>query len=339
MPRETERWSYPELPPELVSAFGQVFLSRFDCFPVQHNDGRFSTIKRHLTVASVTAHLRGAITLGAYALDPDSMAHWICLDADTNYQWEGLTQLATFLQSLTVTTYLELSRRGGHLWLFTPPLSGLEARRFGHQLLREHKLEGIELYPKQDVLITGPGSFVRLPFGVHRKSNHIYHFIAPNGQPLAPTIREQIRLLASPSLVPISFVQEVFAKAPIPKPVQQSPPFEPNRDISKMTLSERLRAQISVLSFVSRYVELDERRAGYCPFHDDQVKCFSVNVDAYFLHCFAGCGGGSIIDFWQRWRTKRGQDGSFTETVKELRVLLLTNKEIKRTTRRRRKRK
>ena len=339
MPRETEGQFRLELPSDIISAYAQTFLPRTDCFPIQTETGVYYTVKCPLTTTIVASHLRGAITLGAYALDLNSIARWICFDADTDDQWKGLTQLTTFLQSLTVTTYLELSRRGGHLWLFTPPLPGLEARRFGHQLMREHNLEGIELYPRQDRLITGPGSFVRLPLGIHRKAQHIYHFITPSGQPLAPTIREQIRMLASPSIIPQNYIESVIAKAPIPKRVQQSPPFEPNRDISKMTLSERLKAQISVLSFVSRYVELDERHAGCCPFHDDQVKSFSVNGEANYWHCFAGCGGGSIIDFWQRWRTKLGQDGSFTETIKELRVLLLTDKAIKRATRRRRKRK
>jgi len=339
MRSEFEPQPFLELPPELVSAFTQTFLHRTDCFPIQNDNGIFYMVKRPLTTAMVASHLRGTMTLGVYALDPESRAHWICFDADTQEQWESLKQLASSLSSSDATVYLELSRRGGHLWLFTPPLPGLEARRFGHELLREHNLEGIELYPRQDRLVTGPGSLVRLPFGVHRKSHHIYHFIAPDGQTLAPTIRDQIHLLASPFIVSQAFIESILTRAPAATLVEQSLPFEPNRDVSKMTLSERLKATISVLSFVSRYVALDERHAGFCPFHDDQIKSFSVNAEANYWHCFAGCGGGSIIDFWQRWRRTHGQDGSFTETVKELRIILLTYKDIKRTTHRRRKRK
>jgi DNA primase len=69
-------------------------------------------------------------------------------------------------------------------------------------------------------------------------------------------------------------------------------------------------------------VQLDARNTGFCPFHDDQVRSFGVNDSGNFWHCFAGCGGGSVIDFWMKWRTKHGQDGSFTETVRDLRIML-----------------
>src|SRR5438105_10137119 len=98
-----------------------------------------------------------------------------------------------------MTAYRELSRRGGHLWLFPPPTTGTDIRRFAKQLLIQHKIPekrgnapGIEIYPKQDVLVTGPGSLVRLPLGIHRVTSKRYSFITADGKPLAPTVREQM---------------------------------------------------------------------------------------------------------------------------------------------------
>jgi len=38
-----------------------------------------------------------------------------------------------------------------------------------------------------------------------------------------------------------------------------------------------------------------------------------VNNDENYWSCFAGCGGGTIIDFWMKWRGVE-----FKEAVKEL---------------------
>ena len=60
---------------------------------------------------------------------------------------------------------------------------------------------------------------------------------------------------------------------------------------------ERVKNAITVKDFVSEYVNL-KGNTGHCPFHDDQHKSFGVNEEENYWHCFAGCGGGSIIDFY-----------------------------------------
>ena len=90
-----------------------------------------------------------------------------------------------------------------------------------------------------------------------------------------------------------------------------------------LSVSERVKQRISVLDFVSQYVDLNAQGKGYCPFHDDARMSFGVHQQENFWHCFAGCGGGSIIDFWMKWRQLHGQDDSFTETVSDLARMLL----------------
>ena len=140
------------------------------------------------------------MTLGVYALDPESNARWVCFDADTDEQFRSLLHAGETLSTMGQASYLERSRRGGHLWLFFTPLPGYSARRFAKQLATELSIpDTIELYPKQDFLSEeGYGSLVRLPLGIHRRTGQRYHFINLDETPLAPTIRDQIRLLAIP---------------------------------------------------------------------------------------------------------------------------------------------
>jgi DNA primase len=72
---------------------------------------------------------------------------------------------------------------------------------------------------------------------------------------------------------------------------------------------------------VSSYVDLKPTGSGAtgrCPFHDDEHPSFGVNEDGNYWHCFSGCGGGSLIDFWIKW-----QGCEFTMAVTELAEMLL----------------
>lgn len=334
-----ERLRSVELDPNLTRAFAATFISRWDGYPLQVEDGTYVQIREKLTLTHIFKHLTDArlgfkpFTIGAYALNEKSQAKWVCFDADAAEQWAQLWRLARSLREADVPSYLEPSRRGGHLWLFTPLLSGTDIRQFARKLLVMEKIaeygqdrkRRIEIYPKQDALGEGAGSFVRLPLGVHLKTGQVYHFVDFEGKPLAPTVREQLELLGHPNKVAQEFINVILAQvvevpAPPPKP---SLKFKKRKPRHHEPLSESLKHAISVHDFVSRYVTLNEQGRGLCPFHDDQAKSFAVNKVRNYWHCFAGCGGGSIIDFWMKWREAHGQDASFAETVKELRQLLL----------------
>jgi hypothetical protein len=314
-----------ELDPDLVRAYAQTFIPRSDLYPLQVKTGRYVCVKKPLTLEVVSQHLLGIQTIGAYALDERDQAKWICLDADNESQWQQVVTAATDLYRHGVAAYLEPSRRGGHLWLFTRPLPGADARRVGQYLIDRYTLGSLEVFPKQDQLVTGPGSFVRLPLGRHRKTGRRYHFTTLTGEPLQPTIRRQIQLMGAPTVIPDSFISQVL-DATIPQPpVVPTPAFSaPDEPVTGATPSERIKQAISVREFVGQYVELDPRGRGHCPFHDDDHQSFGVNEEGNYWHCWAGCGSGSIIDFWMRWREKQGQSPDFAETIKELAEMLLS---------------
>jgi len=334
-----ERLRSVELDPNLTRAFAETFISRWDCYPLQVEKGTYTQVREKLTLTHIFKHLTDArlgfkpFTIGAYALSEKSQAKWVCFDADAEQQWTELWRLAHSLREAEVPTYLEPSRRGGHLWLFTPLLPGGEIRQFARKLLvmqnisefGEDRKRRIEIYPKQDVLGEGAGSFVRLPLGVHQKTGQVYTFVDLEGRPVAPSIREQMGVLGQPNRVSSEFVSTILATdvevpAPPPKP---SPKFKKRKARHNEPLSESLKHAVSVFDFVSQYVDLNEQGRGLCPFHEDHERSFAVNKGRNYWHCFAGCGGGSLIDFWSKWREAHGQDGSFTETVKDLREMLL----------------
>jgi hypothetical protein len=278
-------------------------------------DGSYVCVRQALEPAHLVAHLEGKLTLGAYVLDPDSKARYIVFDADSDEAFTQLAQLAGSLAGQNVPAYLESSRRGGHLWLFFPKaIRGRDARLFGQRLAETFSLAGVELFPKQSRLSGGPGSLIRLPFGVHRKTGQRYGFITPDGQSFAPTLDEQLKLLSAPQTVPGGFFRHVMTQ---PSPARPEPPC-PRSDGAKKPLSARIKEAISVRDFVSQYVELDANGRGFCPFHEDQHKSFSVNASGNYWHCFAGCGGGSVIDFWIKWKGV-----NFITAVHELADILL----------------
>lgn len=321
---ERERQPKAELDQKVLERYADVFTPRRDLYAIQLRDGRYVSVKKHLNLQLVDAHLKGHITLGTYALDARSQARWLCLDADADDEWAGLIGVAIELGTQSIPSYLEQSRRGGHLWLFTPSMPGAIIRRFGQQLLREHNLNDIELFPKQDKLTTGPGSLVRLPLGRHQVSGHRYPFVTVEGEPLAPTVREQIRLLAYPKRGPQHFIDDVLSRMPQPESVSSIPHFPaPPDEGGSDPPSERIKRAVSVYDFVGEYVDLDERGRGLCPFHDDHHKSFGVNRSGNFWNCFACGTGGSILDFWSAWRELNGEDPDFVPTLRELARMLL----------------
>jgi hypothetical protein len=313
----------PELN-ELAKSLASTFIQRWDLYAKQLDDGRYICVREPLDESLIVAHLEGQITLGAYVLDQNSQARYLVIDADDDQSMSELADIGGWLADEDMPVYLEKSRRGGHLWVFfESPLPGVDVRSFGAGLLAYHDLADIELFPKQDRLNSGPGSLIRLPFGIHRKSGRRYGFFLSDRLPLAPTLREQIRLLAEPGTVSRPFFDwfrdyAVEGEADLYcQGVSEDYPMLPEVDVDA-PVSERIKGAVRVRPFVEKYVQLSHSGTGSCPFHDDKVASFSVNEEENYWHCFACGTGGSIIDFWmQRHKC------DFTTAVTELADILL----------------
>ncbi len=326
---QKNREQLPGVTPGLLDQFTSLFFNRCDVYAVQRSDGHYIYRQAPMTPDLITAHFLGQVTLGTYALSQENTAKWVVLDADDAIAWTKLIALA---HTPDLALHLEQSRRGGHAWAFlAEPVPGMQARQFAQRLLALQHLtpKDVEIYPKQNHLTDGPGSLMRLPFGYHRKvkvagkPGQRFGFQDRAGNPLASTIHEQIALLMAAERVPHATLARIAATLPeliIPPPTPTPLPLRATAET--MPLSERVKARIGVLAFVSQYVPLDEQGRGFCPFHADEHESFGVNIQHNYWSCFAGCGGGSIIDFWRKWREKQGQDGSFTATITDLARIL-----------------
>jgi hypothetical protein len=297
---------------------GKTFIQRNDIFASQLEDGRYVAIKEPLTQRHLELHIKGHLTLGAYMMASDSTTRLMALDADGDNGLVDLADLSYELEAEGIPTYLETSRRGGHLWFFFEnPHEGQRVRAFGKGVMRRHNAEGIELYPKQDRLFTGPGSLVRLPFGIHKKSGQRYPFVRRDGAWLAPTVRAQIQLLSDHKSVPED-VFGAYATYELEKREKRVP--RPSGTIYDSSEIDRVKRSVPLMDFLSAFVELRpvaSGAVGKCPFHDDNHPSFGVNKEGNFWQCFAGCGSGSIIDFWMRWKGV-----GFSQAVSELSELL-----------------
>lgn len=330
----TERQNQP-IDPNILEAFRALFFPRLDIYAEQL-EARYVYRELPVTLDLLVAHLHGDLTLGTYALSLENTANWIAIDADQDDIWQALI---AFALTSPLPLYLEQSRRGGHVWsFFGETVSGKDARRFAKALLIRAGFElptqqqrKIEIYPKQERIELGkPGSLIRLPLGYHRRvkvagqPGKRFGLQTPDGAALAPTIREQLARLAYAERVQQSLFETLLSEVPEPeKRTVVTTPFVTKPVDAHAPLSERIKAAISVLDFVSRYVELDSRNWGFCPFHDDQHKSFGVDTERNFWSCQAGCGGGSLIDFWSLYREQvLHQDKSFTTTITDLAQLL-----------------
>lgn len=273
----------------VAEGLSKTFIQRWDCYPEQGEGGRYICHHEPLTMDQIVSHLRGEITLGAYVLDENNQAKFIVLDADDENEFEAVCGLASKIPS-----YLEKSRRGGPLWgFFEDPVPGKKAKKFWEGLLHEMGIE-MEVFPKQGSS-EGPGSLVRLPFGIHRKTGERYPFIQPDGQKLGKWM-DQMEALMNPETIGINQIEGYLPKV-------EPPPYLEQETSEK--LWDQVKSKTPVIDFVRAFVELKETgntAIGKCPFHDDDHPSFSVNIEENYWHCFAGCGGGSIIDFWMKWK-------------------------------------
>jgi hypothetical protein len=140
-----------------------------------------------LTAATIRHHLEGAVTIGLYAINPATQrSKWVAIDADYAGAMEDLLKLQYFLQEDKVEAALEMSKRGGHLWIFMErPALARQCRiyiynlalKLGVRIKGAGLAEGIEVFPKHDELRQGEfGNALRGPLGIHRGANRRYWF-------------------------------------------------------------------------------------------------------------------------------------------------------------------
>jgi hypothetical protein len=295
--------------------YAELFVHRRDVFARQTPRGSYFLTRSSITPDIIHAHLRGAMTAGFYAPGLDDSTRWIVLDADRP---DGLAQLQDAWSTLDgrgIPSHLELSRRGGHLWILFEPIATRVARRLILGTLPE--LDGIEVFPKCDWLEDGRvGNCVRGPFGVHRLTGKRYPFVDPISlQPVSASVGSTIDYLATtPRLTPTE-VAEHLAAGLDERPERASAVISPEPPASRHSQGgseiATLKRRIGDLhDFASQFVELNKAGRGHCPFHPpDRNPSLSVDRERGFWVCFHEVNprtgrylGGDAIELY--WRLK-----------------------------------
>jgi hypothetical protein len=199
----------------MARAFSELFVNRL-AYPIQSTrphpesgrhyyyrpKGKNGAPAPGLTVDTVRRHLAGELTIGIYAINPETQrCKWMAIDADYRTALEDLIKVQRQLQDDGVAAALEKSKRGGHLWMFFDrPVLARDARIYIYHLAAKLNVqvksaglsEGIEIFPKQDELKPDEfGNAIRAPLGVHWGAREgrgwRYWFLWSRLQPRRPT--------------------------------------------------------------------------------------------------------------------------------------------------------
>lgn len=293
----------------ILTTFLHTFISRRNAFAVQRPDGGYWSMKRPLTLHEVVKHLTGTQTLGSYVINERGLCPYAVFDADSEDGLSTLSKLQTELASHAIPSYLEQSRRGGHLWVFlTTPVPASQVRAW----LLPHCPAGIEFYPKQDEG-HGYGSLIRVPFGIHRKSGKRYPFVEwhTGGMvPVAHTLKESLVWLTTLERVTVPPLN-VFPNTPgHARTNGKKTSFSSHAHLAPTFNPQSIRtwcASQDAFAVISRYVSLNAQGIGCCPFgwhHTNgrdthaSFKVYTPGVPGgYCWYCHVWQQGGSIFDF------------------------------------------
>jgi len=211
----------------LVQVLVDTCVGRTDRYLVQQGNGRYCSFQARLTSGFMQDHLAGRCTLASYVITEEGLCRFVVFDADADDGLFQLFQVQQALAEVAVPSYLERSRRGGHLWVF---LAQALPPRLVRRALLSYCLPGMEFFPAHETAdFEHPGYAVRLPLGVHRKSGRRYPFVEYSLSgfiPYASTVGDTLAWLKTverPSGLVLSHLAEVHScEVAVPPSVLQS---------------------------------------------------------------------------------------------------------------------
>jgi hypothetical protein len=262
------------------------FLTRRQPYARQQEDGSYRWVFQRFDRLALLAHLQGKETLALASRDELGQCRWVCVDADAP---DGLAQLRLVqevLKAHELPCLLERSRRGGHLWLFfTLPQPSALVTGVVCSLLDPLYASGqlprvLEIYPDHTEL----GHAVRMPLGIHRRTQQRYPFLDQHGAPidLEDLPAAMAFALAQPAIRPeqLRAVAAHLGASDQAKPRRPATSSESSLAALSSTTSAVIRwvdAQVHPLDLLEELAPAADMRLagqgylGWCPFHDDQA--------------------------------------------------------------------
>lgn len=184
-------------PEQVIKKFLQLFSGREDVFALQFEDG-YRPIRRPMTVDDVANHLIGKCTLGAYVLTSDNNVNFGAYDVDYRTQESGIDSVSKLemcketvknlharLNYYNIQHEIEYSgNRGYHIWIFLDrPVPAYKVKVILEKILEQINISNpvsVEVFPKQSEHGGGLGNLIKLPLGIHRKTNRRCSFVDDN---------------------------------------------------------------------------------------------------------------------------------------------------------------
>ncbi len=294
-----------------VRVLAGLCVGRCTDYALQRDDGLYVRAFARLTDEVLWRHLAGGHTIGTYVIDERGWCPFAVFDADSDEALLSLLDVQACLATDGIPSYLEGSRRGGHLWVF---LASLIAASLVRRWLLPYCPGGMEFYPKQETAsLEHPGSLVRVPFGVHRLSGRRYPFVSWRDGQLVPVANSMAAALAwlsgvERALVPgalVSGLVDQVGPAATKKYVAEQGVM-PATSGPKMSIHDWCASQDAV-RVIGRYVRLDKRGMGCCPFGEhhadgkDSRPSLWVHpprsAGAPCWYCHVWQRGGNLFDF------------------------------------------
>jgi len=123
-------------------------------------------VREPLTDEVILRHFEGSERIGVYPLREDNTVLFACVDIDRT-DHEIVSKVASELIAQGFYPYVESSKsKGFHIWLFfDQPIEAKVVRKILLWILKNTGIEGAEIFPKQDSLVSnnGLGNFIFLP--------------------------------------------------------------------------------------------------------------------------------------------------------------------------------
>jgi hypothetical protein len=228
---------------------------------------------------------------------PHSVCKWVAIDADYKNAMEDLLKLQYQLWQDNVEPALEMSNRGGHLWiLLATPLLAKERRIYVHDLAARLGVlvkgsvlgDGIEVFPRHNAIGEKEfGNAIRGPLGVHRGANRRFWFYGADY-----TLAVQMSYLNRLRKLTETELQTFIAGKELPVGLREQ------RLSSKAAMvrpGRPMRREFRILDHVGKVRKVGRNFVGRCPScadsgHDRSGDNLAILIqDPRFYKCWAGC--------------------------------------------------
>lgn len=266
----------------IADVYRHWFAARLDDYVTWTGD-TWMRANAPLTPDVILAAFSGGPPVSAYTITPRNETHVCCIDFDSDDGLDLAKRLRAAMAQKGVTGYVEVSRRGGHLWvLLDRVLAARTVRRALRAFLRDAGIEEtpkVEIRPSHDeIKPDGFGSPIRMPTMPHPKTGRRYPLLDAADRPLSPRLDEMLLALdESPAWVFESMADTIRPTLKDMKRGDRKAYDGPSTDGSASDILRTLWGAI----------DARPNHSIRCPAHDDTMPSLSILADDQRAVCHA----------------------------------------------------